>query len=89
VSHHYQLEVHFGDDEPTVRIELPGHSPDDAEVARQTLLHDIEHALQIEAPLIYSGATEDDPQAGKPIDPTKVTSVDLVEPAEPFRPMPG
>jgi hypothetical protein len=86
VNHHYALEVHFGDDEPTVRIQLPGHDADDAEVARQTLLRDVEHALQIEAPLIYSAATEDDPQAGQPIDPTKVTSVDLVEP---HRPMPG
>jgi hypothetical protein len=81
VSHHYQLEVHFGDDEPTIRIELPDYSADDAEIARQTLLRDVEHALQIEAPLIYSAATDDDPQAGEPIDPTRVTSVDLVEPS--------
>jgi hypothetical protein len=89
VSHHYVLEVHFGDDEPTVRIELPGYDADEAEVARQTLLRDVEHALQIEAPLIYSAATDDDRQAGEPIDPTKVTSVDLVEPVQPRRPMPS
>jgi hypothetical protein len=81
VSHHYVLEVHFGDDEPTVRVELPGYSDDDAEVARQTLLRSVEHALQVEAPLIYSAATDADPQAGEPIDPTKVTSVNLIEPA--------
>lgn len=80
MSHHYELEVHFGDDEPTVRVALPGYSADDAEVARQTLLRDVEHALQIEAPLIYAEATDDDSQAGPAIDPTKVTSVDLVEP---------
>jgi hypothetical protein len=83
VSHHYQLEVHFGDDEPTVRIELPGYDADAAEVARQSLLREVEHALQIEAPLIYAAATDDDPQAGEAIDPTKVTSVDLVDPVEP------
>ena len=81
MSSHYALEVHFGDDEPTVQVELPGYSADDAEIARQSLLRDVEHALQIEVPLIYSAATEDDPQAGQPIDPTKVTSVDLVEPS--------
>jgi hypothetical protein len=81
VSHHYVLEVHFGDDEPTIKVELPDYSADEAEVARQSLLRDIEHALQLEAPVVYSAATDDDPEAGEAIDPTKVTSVDLVDPA--------
>jgi hypothetical protein len=78
----YVLEVHYGDDEPPVRIELTGCSPDDAETERQSLVTEIEHALQIEAPLIYSKATGDRPHAGTPIDPTRVTSVDLVEPSD-------
>ena len=78
----YALIVHYGDGSDPARVELPDCSPDDAEVARQSLLAEVEHALSIEAPLIYSGATDEDPQAGVPIDPTLVTSVDLVD-AEP------
>lgn len=84
MTHHYVLEVHFGDDEPTVRVRLPGRTADEAELARQTLQRSIEHALQVEAPLVYAEATDADPQAGEPIDPTKVTSVDLIEPSRPL-----
>ena len=78
----YVLHVNYGDDEPPTQVPLPGCTADDAEVARQSLLREIEHALAIEAPLIYSGATDDDPETGVPIDPTRVTSVDLVDPAD-------
>jgi hypothetical protein len=78
----YVLQVNYGDGEPPTRVALPGCSADDAEVARQTLLREIEHALSIEAPLIYSGATDDEPETGAPIDPTRVTSVDLVDPRD-------
>jgi hypothetical protein len=75
----YQLEVHFGDGEPTVRIGLPGYGPADAETARETLLHEIEHAIEIEAPLMYWAPANADAEAGQPIDPVRVTSVDLTE----------
>ena len=77
----YVLEVHFGDGEPTVRIDLPGLGPDDAETARESLAHEIEHALEIEAPLMYWSPAGTSAEAGVPIDPAKVTSVDLVEAA--------
>lgn len=76
----YVLEVHFGEDEPPLRIALPGRTADDAELRRRTLLTEIEHALEIEAPLIWSDSTDEHPQAGVPIDPTRVTQVDLVAP---------
>lgn len=73
----YALEVHYGDGEPPVRIELPGYPAAEAEIAREALIQEIEHAVEIEAPLM-SWAPSD---AAEPvsIDPVKVTSVDLVE----------
>ena len=75
----YALEVHYGDGEPRVRIELPGYGVDDAETARESLIQEVEHAVEIEAPLMYWGATDSDPQTGVPINPAKVISVDLIE----------
>jgi hypothetical protein len=73
----YALQVNYGDGEPAVRIGLGGCGPDDAETAREALIQEIEHAVEIEAPLM-SWAPSD---AAEPvsIDPVKVTSVDLVE----------
>jgi hypothetical protein len=42
----YALEVHYGDGEPPVRIELPGYRADDAETARESLIQEIEHAVK-------------------------------------------
>jgi hypothetical protein len=75
----YVLEVHDGEDEPPLRIELNGYSADDAETERRALATEIDHAVEIEAPLIYSGTTGSDPDSGVPIDPTRVTSVDLLD----------
>ena len=75
----YALEVHYGDGEPPVRIELPGCRAEDAETARESLIQEIEHAVEIDAPLMYWAPTDSDPKAGVPIDPAKVTSVDLIE----------
>jgi hypothetical protein len=73
----YALEVHYGDGEPTVRIELPGCAADDAETARESLIQEIEHAVEIEAPLMSWSPTGSDAEVA--IDPAKVTSVDLIE----------
>jgi hypothetical protein len=75
----YELEVHYGEDEPPVRIPMADCDADDAEAARQALRKRIEHAIDLEAPLVYSEATDDHPDAGIAIDPTRVTSIDLVE----------
>lgn len=77
----YALEVHYGDGEPPTRIELPGYAADDAETAWESLLQEIEHALEIEAPVMYWSPANSAPEAGAQatIDPTKVTSVDLVD----------
>jgi hypothetical protein len=75
----YALEVHYGDGEPPVRIELPGLKTDEAETAQETLIQEVEHAVDLEAPLMYWSATGADPDKGVPIDPLRVTSVDLVD----------
>lgn len=75
----YALEVHYGDGEPPTRIELPGYRAEDAETARESLIQEIEHAVEIEAPLMSWAPTDSDPAAGTPIDPATVTSVDLIE----------
>jgi len=75
----YALEVHYADGEPPIRIELPGYRAEGAETARESLIQEIEHAVEIEAPLMYWAPADSDPEAGAAIDPAKVTSVDLIE----------
>lgn len=75
----YALEVHYGDGEPPTRIELPGYRAEDAETARESLIQEIEHAVEIEAPLMSWAPADSDPEAGTPINPATVTSVDLIE----------
>ena len=74
----YALEVHYGDGEPPVRIELPGCPAGEAETARESLIQEIEHAVEIEAPLMTWAPANADPEAGAQIDPARVTSVDLI-----------
>lgn len=79
-TEHYVLEIHLGTDAAPVRVELTGCSIDDAEAKRQALATEIEHAVEIEAPLIYVDETGAPSSSGTPVDPTLVTSVDLVAP---------
>jgi hypothetical protein len=73
----YALEVQYGDGEPPIRIELPGYRAEDAETAREALIQEIEHALEIEAPLMNWAPADD--QAVAYINPARVTGVDLIE----------
>jgi hypothetical protein len=79
---HYALQVNFGEDDDPVRIALPGLSPDDAETAHQALEAEVEHAQTMDAPVVFSAGTDDDPTAGVPIDPARVTSIDLIAPGD-------
>ncbi len=76
----YVLQVNFREDEPPLRIPLTGVTADEAELRRRSLLTEIEHAIEIEAPVMYSESTDADPRAGVAIDPFRVTGVDLVAP---------
>jgi hypothetical protein len=77
----YVLQVNYREDEEPLRITLHGYSPGDAETAHQALETELQHARGLNAPVIFSGlVTDDDPDAGVPIDPARVTGVDLVEP---------
>ncbi|WP_375502041.1 hypothetical protein [uncultured Jatrophihabitans sp.] len=77
----YVLQVNYREDEEPVRITLHDYSPGDAETAHQALETEIEHARAMHAPVLLSGtATAGDPNSGVPIDPARVTGVDLVEP---------
>jgi hypothetical protein len=76
----YLLQVNYGEDEAPVQIALRDCSADDAETERQALARQIEHAIDLDAPLIYTSARTSDPDAKTSIDPTRVTSVDLVAP---------
>lgn len=75
----YALEVHYSEADPPVVLPLPGCDADAAETARQAIVKRIEHAIELRVPRIYSGATGEHPEAGVPIEPGRVTSVDLVE----------
>jgi hypothetical protein len=74
----YVVMIHLGEADAPVRVALTDCSPEDAEVRRREIATEIEHAVEIEAPLIYTEATPDDPTAGVPIDPARVTRVDLI-----------
>lgn len=74
----YVLEVRYGEDNEPVQVRLNGFNPDDAEIARQSLVTQVEHAVTIEAPEIRPDLGELDPDVT--IEPARVTSVDLVEP---------
>jgi hypothetical protein len=82
----YALEVHYGDGEPTVRIELPGCSADEAEIARESLIQEIEHAVEIEAPLMTWAPSNSDQAAGAEINPARATSVDLINASSNYSP---
>jgi hypothetical protein len=75
----YVLVVRYGDGEPPIRIELPGCRVQDAETARESLIQEIEHAVEIEAPLMSWAPADSGWGAGAQIDPAQVTSVDLIE----------
>jgi hypothetical protein len=77
----YLILVHYGEDEPPVEVPVPD-DPDEAEAHRQALVKEVDHALEMDAPVIYSDATGDDPRAGVPIDPRRVTTIELVDAAE-------
>ncbi len=78
----YALEVHFGDGEPPTRIELPGCTAEEAEIARESLIQEIEHAVEIEAPMMTWAPANADPAAGAEIAPARATTVDLIASGE-------
>ena len=48
----YAIEVRYGNGQPTVRIPLVDHSPDDAEVDLQSVREELRHAREIGAPCV-------------------------------------
>jgi len=78
----YVIVVHYGEDEPSVRVPVATRDPGEAEAKRQGLVTEVDHALEMDAPLVYSDATSEHPNAGVPLDPRRVTSIDLVEAGE-------
>lgn len=78
----YVILVHYGEGEPPVTVPVPTDDPEAAETRRQALVKEVDHALEMDAPVIYSDATGSDPQVGVPIDPRRVTTIELVDAAE-------
>ncbi len=78
----YVLQVNYHEDDEPLLIPLDGYSPGDAEVAHQALETEIEHAKTLHAPVVFSRATDDDPDAGVPIDPARVTGINLIAPPD-------
>ena len=77
----YVLQVNYHAGEEPLLIELHGYSPGDAETAHQALETEIEHAKSVNAPVVFSRSTDEHPDAGIPIDPSRVTGINLVEPS--------
>jgi len=77
----YLLQIHHVDRHEPITIKLSDCGPAEAEVERQALAKQIEHAAEIEAPLLYPQGP-DGAGAAIPLDPAGVTAVDLVDAAE-------
>jgi hypothetical protein len=77
----YLLRVHYADRDEPIVIKLSDCGPAEAEVERQALAKQIEHAAEIEAPLLYPDSP-DGAGSATPLDPARVTRVDLVDAAE-------
>ena len=76
----YVLQVNYEQGADPVLVTLRGVSPDEAETAHQALETELEHARSMNAPVVFSGATDADPTAGVAIDPARVTGVNLIAP---------
>lgn len=74
----YLLQVNYHEGDEPVLIPLSGYGPDEAETAHQALETEIEHAKTMHAPVVYSRSTVEEPTAGVPIDPSRVTGINLI-----------
>lgn len=77
MTNSYALDVHYGEDDPPVRVPLPDCTPEEAETERQALVTRVEHARDINAPEIF--ARDSAPGDDIAVDPARVSSVDLVD----------
>lgn len=77
----YLLQVHYADRDEPILIKLSDCEPAEAEVERQALAQQIEHAAEIGAPLLYPDSP-DGAASAVALDPARVTRVDLVDAAE-------
>ncbi|MDT4938528.1 MAG: hypothetical protein QOG80_2199 [Pseudonocardiales bacterium] len=75
----YVIEVQYSDGEPPLRIPLAGYEPDDAELERQYIAHEIEHAREIESPLMLTELRSGPLEEHLAIPVVGVTSVDLLD----------
>jgi hypothetical protein len=75
----YVIEVRYGNGEPPLRVPLGGFSAEDAEIERAYVAREIDHAREIESPLmlteLQSGPLEE--HIAIPVD--GVVSVDLLD----------
>jgi hypothetical protein len=79
----YLLQIHHAEHDEPIVIKLSDCGPDEAEIERQALARQIEHAAEADAPLLYPRSTGDgDPGPAIALDPAKVIRVDLVDGAE-------
>ena len=78
----YVLQVNYQAGEEPLLIDLHDYSPGDAETAHQKLESDIEHAKTMHAPVVFSRSTADHPEDGVPIDPARVSGINLIDPTE-------
>ena len=73
------LEIRFGDGEQTVLVPLPGCTPEQAETKRDAVAQELEHAVEISAPLVSLHDIDPDLPEGIAVDPSRVVEVDLVD----------
>lgn len=79
----YLLQIHHAEHDEPIVIKLSDCGPAEAEIERQALAKQIEHAAEIDVPLLYpSPGGDGPPDSAISLDPAKVTRVDLVDAAE-------
>lgn len=75
----YEIVIHLRDSAEPTRIPMPGVPEDEAEADRRALIYDLEEARSAEVPIVAVRTRSGFPQEPVPLDPHRVTEVDLIE----------
>ncbi len=75
----YEIVIHLRDSAEPLRIPLPGVSEHDAEAEREALIYDLDQARLAEVPLLAVQTRSGFPRDPLPLDPHRITEIDLIE----------
>ena len=79
----YEIVIHLRDSAEPLRVPLPGVSEHDAEAEREALIYDLDEARLAEVPLLAVQTKKGFPRDPLPLDPHRITEIDLIEMSAP------